>query len=90
MVDRKKATDDIGTIDLVMTFSTLGYKLKQEETGQVYGKECIDVIAGYDENDKPYSRFTYTETDEKDKSTGDLTVTDALEMLSEMGVDVND
>ena len=33
---------------------------------------------------------TYTETDIPIEGEGDLTVTDALEMLSEMGVDVND
>ena len=33
---------------------------------------------------------TYTETDIPIEDEGDLTVTDALEMLSEMGVDVND
>ena len=33
---------------------------------------------------------TYTETDIPIDGEGDLTVTDALEMLSEMGVDVND
>ena len=32
----------------------------------------------------------YTETDIPIEDEGDLTVTDALEMLSEMGVDVND
>lgn len=67
MVDRKKVTDSSGTIDLCMTFSTEGFKLRQEETGIVYGKECIDTIEGYDENNKPFSRFTYTETDEKDE-----------------------
>lgn len=33
---------------------------------------------------------TYTETDIPIEGEDDLTVTDALEMLSEMGVDVND
>ena len=33
---------------------------------------------------------TYTKTDIPIEGEGDLTVTDALEMLSEMGVDVND
>lgn len=65
---RVKTTDDTGTIDLVKTYSYEGFKLKQEETGVIYGKECIDVIAGYDENNIPYSRFTYVETDEKDEN----------------------
>ena len=89
---REKTTDDTGTIDLVKTFSTEDFKLKQEETGIVYGKECIDVIAGYDENNIPYSRFTYTETGEKDDDDPetDLTVSDKLDMLSELGVDTDD
>lgn len=62
MVKREKTTDVTGTIDLVKTYSTLGLKLKQEETEQIYGKEVVDAIAGYDENNIPYSRFTYTET----------------------------
>ena len=102
MVDRKKVTDDTGTIGLVMTYSTSGFKLKQEETGAIYGKECMDTIAGYDENNIPYSRFTYVETDKKDedepseqseveqKAETDLTVKDTLEMLGELGVDTDD
>lgn len=67
MVKRRKTTDESGTIDLVETYSTENFKLKQEETGIVYGHSVIDVIAGYDEENVPYSRFTYTETDEKDE-----------------------
>lgn len=65
-VQRKLTKDCTGTIDLVMTYSDENYKLKQEETGIVYGSQCSDTIAGYDEHGVPYSRFTYTETDEKD------------------------
>ena len=65
MIKRRKT--ESGTIDLVETYSTEKFKLKQEETGIVYGHSVIDVIAGYDEDDVPYSRFTYTETDEKDE-----------------------
>lgn len=54
-------------VDLCKTFSTENFKLKQEETDIVYGSSVIDVIEGYDENGKPYSRYTYTETDEKDE-----------------------
>ena len=49
-VKREKTTDITGTIDLAKTYSTLGLKLKQEETGQIYGKEVIDTIAGYDDD----------------------------------------
>lgn len=49
------------------TYSTENFKLKQEETGIVYGSSVIDVIEGYDDDGKPFSRYTYTETDEKDE-----------------------
>lgn len=67
MVKRRKTTDESGMIDLVETYSTENFKLKQEETGIIYGHTCIDVIAGYDGEGIPYSRFTYTETDEQDE-----------------------
>lgn len=53
-------------VELMNTYSTENFKLKQNETGIIYGSSVIDVIAGYDENNNPYSRYTYTETDEKD------------------------
>lgn len=52
---------------LCETYSDENYKLKQVETNIVYGSSVIDVIAGYDEQGKPYSRYTYIETDEKDE-----------------------
>lgn len=67
MVQRRLTKDESGTINLVETYSDEDYKLRQEETGIVYGKSVVDVIAGYDEDNVPYSRYTYTETDEKDK-----------------------
>lgn len=67
MVKRRKTTDESGTIELVETYSTEKFKLKQEETGVIYGHTCIDVIAGYDDKGIPYSRFTYTETDIPDE-----------------------
>lgn len=68
MVKRRKVKDTSGTIDLVDTYSTENFKLLQTETGEIYGASVIDVIAGYDEENIPYSRFTYTETDEPDES----------------------
>lgn len=49
------------------TYSTENFKLKQEETGIVYGSSVIDIIEGYYDDGKPYSRYTYAETDEKDE-----------------------
>lgn len=66
-VKRRKTTDISGTVELVETYSDENYKLKQEETDRVYGSSVIDAIAGYDEENVPYSRYTYTETDEKDE-----------------------
>ena len=67
MKDTRVVKDESGTIDLCETFSTENFKLRQVDTGIVYGSSVIDVIAGYDEQGKPYSRYTYEETDEKDE-----------------------
>jgi hypothetical protein len=66
MITTEIIQDASGTIDLIRTFSTENFKLLQNETGIVYGWEVIDAIVGYDENEHPYGRYTYTETNEKD------------------------
>ena len=53
--------------NLCETYSTEDYKLKQVETNVVYGKSVIDIIEGFDENNIPYSKYTYIETNEKDE-----------------------
>ena len=55
-----------GTSQLCETYSTDNLKLQQVETGIIYGSSVIDVIAGYDEHNLPFSRFTYIETEEYD------------------------
>lgn len=65
MLNTRVVKDVIGTVDLCETFSDAGYKLLQVETGIVYGCSVIDIIDGFIGN-KPYSRFNYSETDEKD------------------------
>lgn len=67
MIDTKITLDDSEKVALCETFSTENYKLLQKETGIIYGASVIDVIEGYDDGGKPYSRFTYIETDEKDE-----------------------
>ena len=62
------------------TYSDSGYMVEREN---VQYSEAIDPIEFASER-------IYTETDIPIEGEGDLTVTDALEMLSEMGVDVND
>ena len=66
MITTKVTRDLSNTIDLCETYSIEGYKLLQQDTGIIYGKSVIDPIAGYDENNLPYSRHTYIETDELD------------------------
>lgn len=66
MIDYRTVKDESGTVDLCETYSTENYKLKQVETNIVYGASVIDVIEGYN-GDKPYSRFSYIETEEKDE-----------------------
>lgn len=56
---------------LCETKSSDNYCLLQNETGIVYGSTAIDTIAGYNKDGTPFSRFTYSETDIKDKEHGD-------------------
>lgn len=87
MIDTKIVKDESGTFDLCETFSTIGMKLKQVETSIVYGYFVIDVIAGYDADGKPYSRFTYEETDIPDEPSDDeATAEDYIEALERFGV----
>lgn len=67
MVDTREKKFATNPNLLCETFSTENYKLRQVETNTIYGSSVIDVIAGFDENGKPYSRFTYEETEEKDE-----------------------
>lgn len=67
MIKRRIYKND--KIDLCETYSTEDYRLKQVETNVVYGKSVIDIIEGFDENNIPYSRYTYIETNEKDEET---------------------
>ena len=76
MIETEIIQDASGTIDLLHTFSTENNKLLQNETGTVYGWEVVDAIVGYDENEYPYGRYTYTETNEKDT---DIEFEDELE-----------
>ena len=51
---------------LVKTYSNVGKKLFQEETGIIYGSEVIDVFKVNDVDGYPISRYTYIETEEYD------------------------
>ena len=67
MIDTRIVTNVRGTIELCETHSTEGFKLLQIETGIIYGSSVVDVLEGYKEQ-KPYSRFSYEETEEYDVS----------------------
>lgn len=66
MIKREITTDTSGTVELCRTYSSERHKLKQIDTGIVYGFECVDVIAGFDPDGAPYSAHRYEETDEID------------------------
>lgn len=63
MVDTRVFQAVTALQDLCETYSTEGYRLHQVETGITYGSSVIDVIEGFN-GDKPYSRYTYVETEE--------------------------
>lgn len=70
-------------VKLYRTYSDRNMMIQKDGTDETYS-EAIDV-----EN----SGFTYTETDipiDGEEPTGDLTVTDTLQMLNELGVDTDD
>lgn len=68
----------INNKEFIKTYSDSGFMI---ERGGVQYSEAIDPIE--------FGRV-YTETDIPIEGGGDLTVSDTLEMLGEMGVDVND
>ena len=82
MVKRELIKDTSKTIDLVRTYSDENYKLLQKETNIVYGSSVIDIIESYDENNIPYSRFTYEETEELEEYDELEDTKQALERLS--------
>lgn len=68
-------------VKLYRTYSDKNMMIQKDGTEEIYS-EAIDV-----EN----SGFTYTETDIPiEGDTGDLTVADTLQMLNQLGVDVDD
>ena len=90
MIDTRTVKDGRGITDLCETFSTGNFKLRQTETGIIYGSEVVDIIAGFD-GGKPYSRYHYAETEEKDEPQSDEPSSEDYEnALSELGVDVDD
>lgn len=70
MVKKQIVRDEADTKDLLNTYSDENWKLKQVETGKIYGHSVTDDIVGYD-GGKPYGRYTYKETDEQDEEEDD-------------------
>lgn len=70
MIVKQIVRDEADTEDLLNTYSDGNWKLRQVETGKVYGHSVIDVIIGYD-GGKPYGRYTYIETDQQDEEEDD-------------------
>ena len=64
MIKTKIVKDVSGVFDLCETYSDEGKKLLQIETGITYDESVIDVIAGYNEDGSPYSRYHYEEIDD--------------------------
>lgn len=67
MIETEKVRFPTNDDFLCNTYSTENFRLKQIETGIIYGSSVIDTIEGYDDDGKPYSRYSYIETDEKDE-----------------------
>lgn len=67
-------------VNLWRTYSDQGMMIKKAGTGEIYA-EAVDI-----ENNS----FIYTETDIPIDSGEEPTLQDALEMLGELGVDMND
>lgn len=59
MIVTRTVRDAADTKDLLETSSNASWKLRQVETGKVYGAVVVDVIR---------CPYTYEETDEKDES----------------------
>ena len=62
MIGQRIVRDAADTRDLLETYSDGNFKLRQVETGKIYGASVVDTILGYRDG-VPYGRFTYEETD---------------------------
>jgi len=60
MIDYRIVSYPTAPAPLLKTFSTENKKLRQKETGEIYGASVIDVILGYNDG-VPYGRYTYEE-----------------------------
>lgn len=66
MIKAEIIRNEADTDNLCKTYSNDGFKLRQVETGLIYGSTAIDVIIGYNEDGTPFGKYSYEETDEID------------------------
>ena len=84
MIDTRVVKDASKTVDLCETFTDNEEKvLKQLKTGYVYGSSVVDVIAGFKEDGKPYSRYKYVEVDKPKGEDVNSPVDDLLNFFDE-------
>ena len=81
MIQTEFYTERADGVKLYRTYSDKNMMIQKDGTDETYS-EAIDVEK---------SGFTYTETEIPiEGDTGDLTVGDTLQMLNQLGVDVDD
>ena len=66
MIKAEIIRNEADTDNLCKTYSSDGFKLRQVETGLIYGSMVVDVIIGYNEDGTPFGKYSYEETDEID------------------------
>ena len=66
MIQAEIIRNEADTDNLCKTYSSDGFKLRQVETGLIYGSMVVDVIVGYNEDGTPFGKYSYVETDEVD------------------------
>lgn len=91
MIDREFYRTREDGVNLYRTFTNKNVYIRQEQTGEEYPVEAIDVENApytYIETDIPIEGEGASDTEQKAET--DLTVKDTLEMLGELGVDTDD
>lgn len=91
MIDREFHRTREDGVNLYRTFTNKNVYIRQEQTGEEYPVEAIDVENApytYIETDKPVEDALISDIEQKAET--DLTVKDTLEMLGELGVDTDD
>ena len=91
MIEKKYYDTRPDGVELYQRTSTLKVKIRQIETGEAYD-DPIDIEPcpyTYEETEIPIDD-TEPKPEPEPEPTGDLTVSDTLQMLNQMGVDISD